>query len=258
MRAAAWSTGALALAAVIAVAGQAVGFAGGGDGAVSRGSGGARAAASATGAIQPSAKGRADLRRKAFKPRIVRRWIPFGPARKHQMAAYSKRHYGKREWRLRRPRQIVEHVAVAPTVDAVFNTFAHDAPDPELGERPNVCAHFVISPRGRIVQMVGLNKRCRHVVGLNHVSIGIEHVGYRDRDLLSNRRQLRASVRLTRWLRCRFGIRIKDVIGHNESLRSRYHRERVPHLRHQTHGDMRHASMRKYRKRLHRAGRCPR
>ncbi len=196
--------------------------------------------------------------RKAAKPRIAKRWIPFGAARKHQMAAYSKRHYGTREWRLRRPRQIVEHVAVAPSVDAIFNTFASDRPDPELGERPNVCAHFAISRSGRIVQMVGLNKRCRHVVGLNHVAIGIEHAGYRDGDLLGNRRQMRASLRLTRWLRCRYRIGIKDVIGHNESLRSRFHRERVKHLRHQTHGDMRHSSMRKYRLRLRATGRCPR
>ncbi|MDQ2623273.1 MAG: N-acetylmuramoyl-L-alanine amidase [Actinomycetota bacterium] len=199
-----------------------------------------------------------SARGKVFKPRIQKRWIPFGPVRKHQMADYSKRHYGVREWRLKKPRQIVQHVAVAPSVSSVFNTFADRRPDSELGERPNVCAHFAISRRGRIVQMVGLNKRCRHTVGLNHVAIGIEHVGYRDGDLLGNRRQLRSSVRLTRWLRCRFDIHIRDVIGHNESLRSRFHRERVRSLRSQTHGDMRRASMRKYRKRLHAAGRCPR
>jgi hypothetical protein len=174
------------------------------------------------------------------------------------MAAYSKRHYGQREWRLKWPRQIVEHMAAAPTVDSVFSTFARNRPDPELGELPNVCTHFVISASGRIVQMVGLEARCRHVVGLNRVAIGIEHVGYRDGDLLGNRRQLRASIRLTRWLRCRFDIGIRDVIGHNESLRSRFHYERVKNLKNQTHGDMRRSSMRKYRKRLHSAGRCPR
>jgi N-acetylmuramoyl-L-alanine amidase len=42
------------------------------------------------------------------------------------------------------------------------------------------------------------------------------------------------------------------VIGHRESLRSPFHRERVRRLRHQTHGDFRHSSMRVYRKRLRR------
>lgn len=187
---------------------------------------------------------------------IHRRLIPFGAKRKHQMAAYSLRHYGAREWRLKRPRQIVEHVAVAGTVDAVYNSFASDRPDPEFHELPNVCSHFVVSGEGRIVQLVPLGIRCRHVVGLNHVAIGIEHTGYSDGDVLGDRRQMRASIRLTKWLRCRYDIPIGDVIGHNESLGSRFFRELVPSMRNQTHGDFRHASMRRYRKELHDAGRC--
>jgi N-acetyl-anhydromuramyl-L-alanine amidase AmpD len=182
--------------------------------------------------------------------------IPFGPKRKHEMAAYSARHYGERTWRLRRPRVIVEHVAVAGSARAVHEAFARDRPDPELHELPNDCAHFVVSSRGRVFRLVNLRTRCRHTVGLNWTAIGIEHTGYRDGDVLGNRRQMRASLRLTRWLRCRFHIRLRNVIGHNESLRSPYHRERVRRLRHQTHGDFRQSSMRVYRKRLSRLERC--
>jgi N-acetyl-anhydromuramyl-L-alanine amidase AmpD len=172
------------------------------------------------------------------------------------MAAYSARHYGERTWRLRHPRVIVEHVAVAGSVAAVRNAFAPNVPDPELGELPNVCAHFVIGSSGRIVQLVNLRTRCRHTVGLNWTAIGIEHVGFGDGDVLGDRRQLLASLQLTHYLRCRFGIELRDVIGHAESLRSRYHRERVRSLRRQTHGDFRHSSMRVYRKRLSRLGGC--
>jgi hypothetical protein len=49
---------------------------------------------------------------------------------------------------------------------------------------------------------------------------------------------------------------VRDVIGHNESLRSRFHRERVARLRRQTHGDMVPASMRRYRARLRSPGGC--
>lgn len=192
------------------------------------------------------------------RPPIHVRPIPFGPKRKRETAAYSARHYGERTWRLRRPRVIVQHMAQAGSVDAVYNTFAPDVPDPELGELPNVCAHFVVSRGGRIFRLVNLRTRCRHTIGLNWTAIGIEHVGYGDRDTLGNRRQLRASLRLTRWLRCRFRIRVGDVIGHRESLRSPYHRERVPSLRRRTHGDWRHASMRVYRQKLRALGRCPR
>lgn len=203
-------------------------------------------------AAAPAGKGR------AVPAWIHRRYIPFGAKRKQQMAAYSKRHYGVREWRLKKPRQIVQHVAVAGTVGQIYDIFASNKPDPEYGERPNVCAHFAVSGKGRVVQMVPLGIRCRHVVGLNHVAIGIEHTGFRDGDVLGNRRQMRASLRLTKWLRCRYRIAIRDVIGHRESLRSRFHRELVPSMKNQTHGDFRHSSMRRYRKALRGAGLCPR
>ena len=163
-------------------------------------------------------------------PPIVRQYIPYPAKRKHEMAAYSARHYGERTWRLRRPRVIVEHVAVAGSARAVHDAFAPDRPDPELHELPNVCAHFVVSSRGRIFRLVNLRTRCRHTVGLNWTAIGIEHTGYRDGDVLGNRRQLRASLRLTRYLRCHYGIGVRNVIGHAESLSSPYHHELVPSL----------------------------
>lgn len=172
------------------------------------------------------------------------------------MAAYSQRHYGEPTWRLQHPHVIVEHFAEASTAAAVYNTFAPDVADPELHELPNVCAHFVVSSSGRIFQLVNLRTRCRHTVGLNWTAIGIEHTGYSDADVLGDGRQLRASLLLTRYLRCRFRIGIHNVIGHSESLRSPYHRERVASLRHQTHGDWSHRSMQVYRRKLGRLGSC--
>jgi N-acetyl-anhydromuramyl-L-alanine amidase AmpD len=173
------------------------------------------------------------------------------------MAAYSERHYGERTWRLRHPHVIVEHVAETSSAAAVYNTFAPDTPDPELHELPNVCSHFVVSPSGRIFQLVNLRTRCRHTVGLNWTAIGIEHVGFTDAEVLSDRSQLRASLRLTQYLRCRFHIKVSNVIGHAESLSSPYHRERVPSLRNQTHSDWQHRDMQVYRSKLRRLGSCP-
>jgi N-acetylmuramoyl-L-alanine amidase len=61
---------------------------------------------------------------------------------------------------------------------------------------------------------------------------------------------MRASLRLTRWLQSKFGIATKNVIGHNESLSSPYHHERVKRLRTQTHGDWVHRDMEIYRNKL--------
>jgi N-acetylmuramoyl-L-alanine amidase len=193
------------------------------------------------------------------RPHIVWDPIPFGPRRKAQMVAYARRHYGsfmKPTYRLIDPHVIVIHFTVTPTFSATYNTFAPDAPDPELHELPNTCAHFVIDKAGVIHQLVALSIMCRHTVGLNWTAIGIEHVGYSDREVLGDHAQMRASLRLVRWLRCRYHIAIRDVIGHNESLSSPYHREDVPSLRTQTHADFNHADMRIYRRRLAAAGGC--
>jgi N-acetyl-anhydromuramyl-L-alanine amidase AmpD len=173
------------------------------------------------------------------------------------MEAYAVRHYGLATYRLIDPRVIVEHYSEASTAQADYNTFANDVPDVELHELPQVCSHFVVDGAGRIYQFVPVSIMCRHTVGLNYTAIGIEHTGYSDAQVLDDPAQLRASLKLTRWLRCRFHIPIADVIGHNESLSSPYHHERVASLRSQTHSDFMHADMVIYRRDLVRLGGCP-
>jgi len=183
------------------------------------------------------------------RPRIVWRGIPFGAARRAQTRAYAERHYGTSTHTLQ-PKVIVQHFTASSTFSSAYNTFAANAPDVEFGERPGVCAHFVIDRDGTIYQLVSLKLICRHTVGLNDRSIGIEHVGNSDAEILGRPAQLRASLRLTRWLQARHGIRTRDVIGHAESLSSPYHHERVARMRKRTHGDFARPAMRRYRARL--------
>jgi len=189
----------------------------------------------------------------APRPHIVQKRIPFPPKREREMRAYAIRHYGLHTFLLRNPKVIVEHYTETTNFSSVWNTFADDVPDVELHELPQVCAHFVIDRGGRIYELVPPNIMCRHTVGLNWTAIGIEHVGMSDAQVMGDRKELAASLKLTRWLQSRYGILTRNVIGHAESLSSRYHRERVASLRHQTHGDMRHSTMVRYR-RLLRAG----
>jgi beta-N-acetylhexosaminidase len=184
------------------------------------------------------------------KPTIVSKPIPFGAKRKHEMAAYAQRHYGISSYRLSSPHVIVEHYTVTSTFSATWNTFAPDRPDAELHELPGTCSHFVIDRDGTIYQLVPLSIMCRHTVGLNYTAIGIEHVGTSDAQVLGDAKQMRASLRLTRWLQAKFGIATKNVIGHNESLSSPYHYERVKRLRTQTHGDWVRKDMEIYRSKL--------
>ena len=216
-------------------------------------SGASSAAAEDDGARGGSSAARPDAVAPSLKPPIRSRRIPFGRRRLRQTARYSARHYRERTWRLRDPHVIVEHYTDGPSFASAYRTFASNAP--HMGERPGVCAHFVVDTDGAIYQLVHLDVRCRHTIGLNWTAIGIEHVGTSDRAILHNRRMMRSSLRLNAWLMARFDISIGNVIGHAESLRSRYHRERVRSWRCLTHSDWLPRDMRRYRRRLARLAR---
>ncbi len=195
---------------------------------------------SAVAATTPRAPDVASLR-----PPIVWKPIPYGDHRRRQMGAYSKRHYGTWTWRLRGPVAIVEHFTTGTTWQGAWNTFA--ANSQHLGEYPGTCAHFLIHTDGTIYQLVSLRIRCRHTIGLNQLSIGIEHVGRSDAEVIGNARQMRASLKLTLWLVARFGIQTRNVIGHGESLKSPLRYERYAAWKCMTHTDMSSRAMQTYR-----------
>jgi N-acetyl-anhydromuramyl-L-alanine amidase AmpD len=156
--------------------------------------------------------------------------ISFGKERKHQMARYSERHYGNREWRLVGPRVIVLHFTATDSYSSVWNTF--DANTPSMGESPGTCAHFVIEQDGTIDKLVSLKNRCRHTIGLNHTSIGIEMVQatgrgshWADQQILNRREQVGAALRLVRSLQARYGIPNNEVIGHSMANDNRYFKD---------------------------------
>jgi len=182
------------------------------------------------------------------KPPIKWKPIPFGAKRKAEMAAYSKRHYGRRTWHLRHPKVIVEHYTDGTTFSGAWNTFA--ANSRHNGELPGTCAHFIVDRDGSIYQLVPLGVRCRHAIGMNWTAFGIEHVGTSDKMVLGDHAQMRSSLRLTLWLMHTYGITIGNVIGHAETLQSPYHHELYPSWRCMTHADFPHWAMHQYRRRL--------
>jgi N-acetylmuramoyl-L-alanine amidase len=197
-------------------------------------------AAAEVAATAPHAPSVASLR-----PHIVWKPIPFGDRRRRQMGAYSKRHYGVWRWKLTGPEAIVEHYTTGTAWQGAWNTFAGNSK--HLGEYPGTCAHFIVHTDGTIYQLVPLWIRCRHTIGLNQLSIGIEHVGRSDAEVIGNARQMNASLKLTLWLVAKFGIKTRNVIGHGESLQSPLRYERYPAWRCMTHVDMSRPAMQTYR-----------
>lgn len=180
------------------------------------------------------------------EPKIVQELIPFPTSRKEQMAEYAKRHYGLATYELDDPKVIVEHFTGGDTFEGAFATFA--ANGKHLGEYPGTCTHLVVDTDGTIYQLVPLDIMCRHAVGLNDTAIGIEMVGTSDEQILRNRRQYDAAVQLTAWLMREYGIELRNVIGHNESLTSPFHHERVASWRCQTHDDWNRKDMKEFRR----------
>ena len=156
---------------------------------------------------------------KVSKPKITFDPISYSKARKRQMANYSKRHYGRREWKLTDVRAIVLHYTAGSTYSSAWNLF--DANTPSLGEKPGTCAQFIVDQDGTIYQLTRLSVRCRHTIGLNHLSIGIEMVqpdlgdpNKTAKAILSRKKQANAAVHLAAWLKDRYGVDMSNVIGH--------------------------------------------
>ena len=169
------------------------------------------------------------------------------------MAAYSDRHYGRARWRLRSPNVIVLHFTGGSSYQSAWNTFAANSPNRD--ELPGVCAHFVLGQSGTIHKLVDLDVRCRHAIGLNYTSIGIEMVQetgrgahWADRQILHRRPQIRNALRLVRYLRAKFGVRMRNVIGHSMANNSPFFRDYEGWVN--THTDWQWRDVKEFRHRL--------
>ena len=123
------------------------------------------------------------------------------------------------------PRLVVVHYTAIPTLGETLEAFEklHIGADRELIRRNgllNVGIQFVVDRDGTIYALYPETVIARHVIGLNHVAIGIENVG--DGDLRRRRAeaplteaQLEANVALVRYLVDRHPS-IEYMIGHSE------------------------------------------
>jgi N-acetylmuramoyl-L-alanine amidase len=179
--------------------------------------------------------------------------IPYSAQRKREMADYARRHYGIRGARLE-PNLIVLHFSETEDYASVRSHFASN--EPNMGERPGVCAHYVIEQDGTVHELVPPDLMCRHTVGLNHRAIGIEFVqssrGHRApwavRQILARRPQMSAGLALVRQLQERHDIGTEGVIGHAMANTAAGFRDLLGW--HNDHVDWQEAEVRVFRRRL--------
>jgi hypothetical protein len=115
------------------------------------------------------------------------------------------------------PQMVVVHWTGGPTAKSARYTFYAERQSNPSDYRSfnavNLSAHFVVERDGTVYQLLEENAIGRHVIGLNHLSIGIENVGDR-RNLPLTDAQVEANAALIRHLYERHPI--THVIGHYE------------------------------------------
>jgi N-acetylmuramoyl-L-alanine amidase len=191
----------------------------------------------------------------APRPKIVTKYIRYGKGRKRQTADYCKRHYHQHTYVLTAPKAIVLHHTAGSNWRSAWNTF--DANTAYNGEKPGVSAHFIIGKDGTIYQLMPLDHRARHCIGMNWKSIGIEFVQeprdgkdghWMDQQILNRTKQVRAGLKLVRYLKDRFGIVNSDIVGHAMANGSRFFKDYTGAKN--AAGDWYRAETIKFRKRL--------
>lgn len=123
------------------------------------------------------------------------------------------------------PKIIVIHWTVVPTMEKSFEVFNRvELPNSRTGiktaSRLNVSAHFLVDRDGTIYRLLPETTFARHVIGLNHCSIGIENVADGERLPLTEA-QFRANKKLVDYLSKKYNIAY--LIGHDQYEQFRGH-----------------------------------
>lgn len=185
---------------------------------------------------------------------LIDRPIRFGPKRKALTLKYIRIHYDPKATNIKIvPRMVVVHWTGTPSLErswAIFNPIQITSRRPYIRRHGlvNVSVHFVVGRDGTTYRLMPETWMGRHVIGLNHLSLGIENAGSGRHPLTA--KQLEANLRLIRYLAQKYPIRY--LIGHLEYQRFRgspLYIERVKGYRTRK-ADPGHRFMRLLRKRL--------
>jgi len=139
---------------------------------------------------------------------------------------YCQRNYGFSGYRLDSPKMVVVHHTVIPTLRQTLALFQRDelAPNRKFINRfspLNVGIHYVIDRDGTIYNLLPDTIIARHIIGFNHVSLGIENVAATKEDLTEA--QLKSNAALVNALKSKHPT-IQYLIGHDE-----YNNTDLPH-----------------------------
>ncbi len=154
--------------------------------------------------------------------RILEKPIGFDQERVDLSIEYMKTRHGiEAEHASIVPKMVVVHWTAIPTIESSFDAFnpsrLRGRADLAGSSALNVSTQFLVDRDGTIFRLLPDTTFARHVIGLNHIAIGIENIGSDNMPL--TRAQLKANEALIRYLHRKY--RIEYVIGHHEYQRFR-------------------------------------
>jgi len=150
---------------------------------------------------------------------IIDKPIIFDETRKELTLEYLENHYGlKQDAPTIDPKMIVLHWTAIPTFEGSFDAFKNVKlpswrPDIRNASALNVSSQFLIDQDGSIYRLMPETTMARHVIGLNHVAIGVENVGGTEEKPLTEA-QLKSNIALVKYLAHKYNI--EYLIGHYE------------------------------------------
>ncbi len=141
---------------------------------------------------------------------------------------YNKENYGIDTYKLDTPRIIVVHYTAIDDLDATLNLFKQDNIASSRDyikdfSSLNVGIHYVVDKDGKIYHLMPDTIVARHLIGFNHVSLGIENIAKDSTDLTYE--QIESDAKLIRFLLEKYPT-IEYVIGHHE-----YNNKKLPHYK---------------------------
>lgn len=139
---------------------------------------------------------------------------------------YSRENYGVEECRIVSPEMIVIHYTAIPTLPETLDYFRPDSLEASrkkiIKRSPlNVGVHYVIDKDGSIYSLLPDSIMGRHLIGYNHVALGIENVAADSTELTAD--QLNSNAVLIKYLTDKYSS-IDYLIGHQE-----YDNKDLPH-----------------------------
>ncbi len=149
-------------------------------------------------------------------PAIIDKPILWNAERERLIREYATLHYGKSETTII-PQAVVVHWTASGSFSSVYNHFFKVAmSDGTL----NVASHFVVDRDGTVYRLTSETALNRHIIGYNHIAIGIENVGGVSGKEDLTAAQLQSNIALIRYLKEKHPT-IRYCFGHYQQVKAR-------------------------------------